>query len=188
MKIAIKTNFAKMSLLSLAVMLGIIVPASAHSFDVLLIIDGPEEGNASYHAFRLATKERDGHANEESDGHLGGLDVYISTPDEFGGIEQALAASVPDFVVVPFGMDIADGFRAEVEASGAIFLSVANTTSKMQLDFLADFPSVFRQTFDHEPDAQALASYVAARLIDVAVRLQAGVDDRAAPDKILFQY
>ena len=55
--------------------------AEAHSFKVGFIIplSGAEvaKGNDALDAMLLAADERDRHPGNESDGHLGGLDVYI---------------------------------------------------------------------------------------------------------------
>ena len=56
-------------------------PAKAHSFGVALVtqaavVSGVPDQEIR-RGFMLATRERDSHANETSDGHLGGLDVYV---------------------------------------------------------------------------------------------------------------
>ena len=56
-------------------------PARAHSFDVDIVFpeSAPADARDSFlREFRRASAERDGHAGDESDGHLGGLDVYTS--------------------------------------------------------------------------------------------------------------
>ena len=62
--------------------------AAAHSFraGLLLPLSGPSTGAGKQilDGFMLATKERDAHPDTESDGHLGGLDVYISRIDSTG--------------------------------------------------------------------------------------------------------
>ena len=65
----------------LALIAGVMVfapPAWAHSFNVALIIPASPEGREIRDGFMLATTERDSHPDEESDGHLGGLDVYVT--------------------------------------------------------------------------------------------------------------
>lgn len=60
-------------------------PVSAHSFKVALVatVSGPMAGpgKQARDGFMLATTERDGHPDQESDGHLGGLDVYVTLID-----------------------------------------------------------------------------------------------------------
>ena len=62
--------------------------ASAHSFQAGLLFpySGPsaKAGRQVLDGFMLATKERDAHPDTESDGHLGGLDVYLSRIDSAG--------------------------------------------------------------------------------------------------------
>ena len=59
--------------------------AFSHSFNVALGIalsGGQEEAGRKFlDGFMLATTERDSPAHQESGGHLGGLDVYVSLLD-----------------------------------------------------------------------------------------------------------
>ena len=63
----------------------------AHGFNVgfMAPLSGPSahQGQQALNGFLLATRERDGHALEESDGHLGGLDSYVIRIDSGGGID-----------------------------------------------------------------------------------------------------
>ncbi len=162
---------ASVGLTSILLTLAFAQSVSAHAFNVLLLGSTSENYTDVYDAFRLATKERDGHANEESDGHLGGLDVYILTASD--------DTTVADIVVVIGPKAMEPALRLGVEARGGVFLGVQNTSAKMQADFLENVAF---------PDSAAEASYIAARMIDVAVRSQAGVEDRAALVQILSQY
>ncbi|HSG95807.1 MAG TPA: hypothetical protein VLA28_09815, partial [Afifellaceae bacterium] len=62
--------------------------AYAHSFNVALLVgsSGPAAGEDEQvrDGFLLATRERDSHPDEESDGHLGGLDVYLLMVEDRG--------------------------------------------------------------------------------------------------------
>ena len=49
----------------------------AHYFDVAIVVP-PGDGQAAMQAFLLASAERDGHPDETSDGHLGGLDSHVT--------------------------------------------------------------------------------------------------------------
>ena len=57
-------------------------PVLAHRFNVVLILPGSTtESEQARHirgGFMLATTERDSHPDQQSDGHLGGLDVYVN--------------------------------------------------------------------------------------------------------------
>ena len=63
-----------------ALWIGMSGVASAHSSTAALLVVG-EDREASLaeavRGFLLAADERDGHANETSDGHLGGVDVHV---------------------------------------------------------------------------------------------------------------
>jgi len=60
--------------------------AEAHRFNVALIAPASgwnsPIGQTIFKRFMVGTTERDGHADEESDGHLGGLDVYVTLADQ----------------------------------------------------------------------------------------------------------
>ena len=84
--------------LALASVLSILAatPTLAHSFDVDIVF--PQSATAAardnfVREFRRASAERDSHAGEESDGHLGGLDVY-SNVTELNGGDQSLTGIV----------------------------------------------------------------------------------------------
>ena len=68
---------------ALIVALALALPAAtahAHSFSLAVLAGGEDAAtqlNSAVKGILLATKERDGHADETSDGHLGGLDVFI---------------------------------------------------------------------------------------------------------------
>lgn len=181
---------------SIVLVVGVAQSASAHGFNVLLLGSAPDSFTDVYDAFRLATKEQDGHANEESDGHLGGLDVYILTTTDGDDIESTLNETAPDIVVVigPDAMDPA--FQLDVESRRIVFLGVSDISAKMRSEFLENtsdintgtFQNVFSSAFGRDVSSEAEASYVAARMIAIAVRAQEGVEDRAAIVEILAQY
>ena len=65
-------------------------PALAHRFNVTLVIPKSNaasvQGRQFLDGFMLATTERDSHPDQESDGHLGGLDVYVAVIDGRGDV------------------------------------------------------------------------------------------------------
>ncbi len=81
--------FAKHIGAGLAALAGLVwlaaTPALAHSFRMALLLPltGADAavGRQAVKGFLLATRERDGHPDETSDGHLGGLDVYVLVID-----------------------------------------------------------------------------------------------------------
>ncbi len=165
--------------------------AVAHSFRVAIVAaDNTSSESAlksAYRGFRLATKERDGHPAEESDGHLGGLDVYIASID--GGlpaaeVARALQAAAADIVVVVGSRQdaqvLAKGGDAVVLEPGALPEADTLSTQPTLGGAGGPFGERFDADYQRAPDEAALRGYNAARRIDLAVRAQHGVDDKAA--------
>jgi hypothetical protein len=82
--------------------------AAAHSFKVgaMIPLSGPsaETGRQWLDGFLLATREQDAHPDQHSDGHLGGLDVYVLTVDSAGdasAIKNLVAADNPEVLTGP---------------------------------------------------------------------------------------
>lgn len=168
-------------------------PALAHSFRVAIVAadDASSESalKSAYRGFRLATKERDGHPAETSDGHLGGLDVNIASIN--GGlptaeVARALQAAAADIVII-----IESGQDAPVLANTLDGDAVVLKPGALpEPDTLSSQPTLggaagpFGERFDADyqrvPDDAALRGYNAARRIDLAVRAQQGVDDKTA--------
>ena len=69
-------------------------PALADRFYVALVLplSGPAavNGDEIRKGFLLATTQRDAHADEESNGHLGNLDSYVSIIDANGDVEAEI--------------------------------------------------------------------------------------------------
>lgn len=161
-------------------------PVAAHEFSVLLVTPAGVTSAAIYNAFRLASRERDGHADELSDGHLGGLDVYIGQADHGADLKTALIENTLDVVVLleTPGPTLVQSFQD----TDAVLVEVAAITEKMKQDFLLDFTPRYQIEFGTAPLAEALQSYVAARLIDLAVRPRDGVADRTFWQQVLGRY
>lgn len=156
---------------------------AAHSFAVAALLPpGTPQAtqDAMRGAFLVASSERDGHADETSDGHLGGLDVFLSFAEP-GTVVTA------DIVVVPLPLAGPDAAKRQAEAAGAALLPAPPTgADAAELLATAADPAVpafaerFRAATGMEPGAEATALYLAARAVDRAVRAQGGVADRAA--------
>lgn len=84
---------------------------AAHSFNLALLatVSGPMAGPGknARDGFMLATTERGSHPDQESDGHLGGLDVYVTLIDPRhspaqarGAVRELIGKSQIDFVIV----------------------------------------------------------------------------------------
>ena len=150
-------------------------PALAHSFNVALMVPGPDRGRQILEGFRLATAERDSHPDQESDGHLGGLDVYVTVIDEQGDGLAALGT-----------IDIVAAFVAEStirrlldEENTAVLLPGQTPFAEPGLPAVAAFISAYEKKYGRKPTSQAARGYHAARRIDVAVRAQGGASDTA---------
>ncbi len=161
----------------------------AHSFDVgfMAPLSGPNahQGRQALDGFLLATRERDGHALEESDGHLGGLDSYVIRIDSSRGAEAVrgqldelfdgdgivflTGVSVPDTLsaagVMPDNHQsiLVDPVDSAVYRSAACALESLVTMDDMP------FTAAFREIYGYEPDIYAIGGYVAARFIAAAV-------------------
>ncbi len=83
----------------------------AHAFDLALLLplSGPERelGERMRAGFMEATREFDAHPGQESDGHLGGLDVYVTVVDVTRGAAGLAAIGEPAFLVGRLPSDIA---------------------------------------------------------------------------------
>ncbi len=145
--------------------------AAAHEFTVVLIV--PEAAQqAARQAFLLASSERDGHPDETSEGHLGGLDsqLEIIAPGMALPTAQIVVAIAPA-TLPPTG-------------PGTWAFSLAAIGARERSLFLGGGDSSFAARhaarYGMPPDATATRTYVAARLIDKAVRAQGGADDPRA--------
>jgi len=153
-----------------------VTPASAHRFNVTLVIPASPEGREIRDGFMLATTEHDSHPDEESDGHLGGLDVYV-TAIEVGAQMASLTGGQPDIVAV-FG---AGETSAGLNESGAVVLTPGQTPfAQAGTAGVAAFKAAYEAAYGVAPTPHAADGYNAARRIDVAVRPLDGADDRAS--------
>lgn len=163
-----------------------ISPAVAHRFNVTLLLplSGPnaQQGNQFLNGFMLATRERDGHPEEESDGHLGGLDVYVTRLDDQTDIDQQIAlissSSQIDIVAYFPSADTTSALQSAFDQSHAALLTTGeNPFSDAELPGVAAFSSQFLTDYNAAPTEAAAQGYNLARRIDVAVRAQGGVSD-----------
>lgn len=155
-------------------------PGLAHEFSLLLLAPAAAsetEMDGMRAAFLIASAERDSHANETSEGHLGGLDVQMT----LARIGEATTGLVPDVVVAPFA-SAGDAEVAALAAPGdAVIVDagvLARITPEDRSD-LAPFAERFEAGTGRPADAAALGVYQAARVVDQAVRSVDSVGDRA---------
>jgi hypothetical protein len=144
--------------------------AQAHRFDVALVASysGPmaARGSQVRDGFLRATAERDAHSGQESDGHLGGLDVYIVPVDSAGdaaALGRRLTAAVErggiEFVAAVRGAADLAALRAITARAGLILLTVPGEAAS----------------------GYEAGGYALARRIDGAVRARSGdFSNRAA--------
>ncbi len=146
-------------------------PALAHSFDVDIVFSQSTAAalrNDFLAAFRRASAERDSHANEESDGHLGGLDVYSKVKVLGSGDAEVTGT----FIVV------ADADCAAVAADQVgIVIDAAQAAGMADA---AGYRSDYENRYGALPSELVLSGYLVARQIDAVVRPLGGVGDVAA--------
>ncbi|MGR3342222.1 MAG: hypothetical protein ACU0DI_03185 [Paracoccaceae bacterium] len=152
--------------------------ADAHSFNVTMIIPAGTEEQASQ-AFLLASAERDGHPNETSDGHLGGVDANIRFVEVRGDANYNIAETImskPDIIVL-----ISQGnWPNDIVFKQIWGFALDELPARAIREFLlapVPFERRFQQEFGRSAGSIATLTYVAARLIDIAVRKQDGVED-----------
>jgi len=161
--------------------------ASAHSFTAALLVVGedPEASLAeAVRGFLLAADERDGHANETSDGHLGGVDVHVlPLPRNAAGLVEDLIGtpSEPPDLVVVLGPEPAAGAIARAYQSEGIVLVQDVLQEGWEREAQMDsFAARYRLAHGTAPSAMAATAYHAARRLDAAIRPLDGVIPKSA--------
>jgi hypothetical protein len=150
--------------------------ALAHSFNATLIVPADTTvADDMRVAFLLAADERDGHPDNHSDGHLGGLDVYLTTASAGSG--------EPDIVADPASaaaMEDGNAAYLHLAASDLSALDTAAVLASAADPTVAPFAVRFREQTGREPGPKAEAAYLLARLIDLIVRPLDDAGDAAA--------
>jgi hypothetical protein len=163
--------------------------ALAHRFDIVLVIplsDGVStQGQQILDGFMLATAERDSHPDQESDGHLGGLDVYVTVIDGEGDVTADIArvtARGEVAIVAAFGTQTTLSLiKRLLDGKGIALLPPGQSPfSEPGLPAVAAFISAYEKKYGIGPSSDAARGYNAARRIDTAVRAQGGADDTAS--------
>ena len=167
--------------------------AVAHSFNLVFLAPlAKESGKSALNGFLLATREQDSHENEESNGHLGGLDSYIFRVDTMEGeatllhrLENTIRESKPLFAA---GLDLNTATLNMLESNGVVVVepmssgfwaSLTADPGQLKLINGKNFIIAFRRAYGHDPDLQAIHGYLAARIIATVVR---NSDDLALED------
>ena len=164
-------------------------PALAHRFDVALVMppsdDASAQGRQILEGFMLATAERDSHPGQDSDGHLGGLDVYVTVIDGTGDVAAEigrLAALGEVDIVAAFGPETTlPPIRRRLDDNKvALLVPGQSPFARADLPAVAAFVSAYEGEYGGRPSSHAGQGYNAARRIDAAVRAQGGVNDTAS--------
>ena len=176
----------------------------AHSFDIAVIApfssENVNKGMEFWNGMRVATRERDGHANETSDGHLGGVDsqlLKLDTAQSKASISKKLvnigakqgfiiAVLIPghdDFIsTIPTDIPYIaivnntgqESFSKENTDQNGAILNKSNPNilvPKLAGERIKDsFRQSYMQQYNQLPGELAFAGYAAARLIDAAIR------------------
>jgi hypothetical protein len=182
----------KSSRLCMLLVVGLLMGAPtrlwAHSFDIAVIapFSGPAAtvGSSLWQGMRVATREADGHPQETSDGHLGGVDSNLRRIDSQADAAQvarqlrALGES-QGFLIAVLGPDQTPMLEALPEGVPAVVLLVANEDAPAPNHFTPPalsaasrlaFSDAYSHFYGSAPDTVAQRGYAIARLIDIAVR------------------
>lgn len=165
--------------------------AFAHEFTAAIIGGNPVSDTLveeTVRGFIVATDERDGHPDETSDGHLGGLDVQIRVLPETAAdsIDQLVGTPTdPAEIAILLGPERPATERVErVVGPDTILIRPGRLPSRRIRDS-SDFGERFRDLFGRLPTDAAAQGYNAARRIDAALRPHAGFSERAALEAAL---
>lgn len=161
-------------------------PALAHRFNVVLIVplSGAEVelGELYRNGFLLATTEKDAHPDETSDGHLGGLDSYVSYIDAAGDVngqvQNIIGEGETNIVVGAFAtISTLSQIAPLLEQANIALLSPGvSPFAQSNLPQVERFTTLFEQQYNRQPSEQAAQGYNAAWRIDAAVRAQGSTD------------
>lgn len=161
--------------------------ALAHSFTAaLIVVDDILEARLAeaVRGFLLAADEQDGHANETSDGHLGGVDVHVlPLPRDAAGLVEGLIGkpTEPADVVVVLGAEPAASEGAQkYQSNSTVLLQVLLIEGWDSDEGTDSFVARYRLAYGTAPGVMAATGYHAARRLDVAIRPLDGVIPRAA--------
>lgn len=170
--------------------------AQAHEFVVAIRAIGNERDLILADALRgflLATKERDGHPEETSNGHLGGLDVYIIPQTAEGVIHFPILKQAPNDrpdIIVVIGASDAAGAALKIAGKESTsmrpgVLHSENLWRGKEPSDSVGFSVRYNSAYQQPASKWAAEGYNAARRIDAAVRLFGSIDDSAALERAL---
>jgi len=178
----LRRTFLYHALTILCLVFGAMAEAQAHSFKVGFIapLSGPEmeNGQQALQAMLLAADERDRHPDNASDGHLGGLDVYIrkvnTNQPEAALLSDIQRSVINDDIQFISGL-IPDSIRQSVidqlrEVNVPYIDTPVITVTDLTMMDGGSFAESFTRRFDYSPNLSALQGYRIARILDQVVR------------------
>ena len=164
--------------------------AAAHSFTAAILVVGEnveQDLAEAVRGFVLAADERDGHPNETSDGHLGGVDVHVlPLPAEATRLVQKLTGSPDepaDVVIVLGPKPAADDAASKYSRASTVLVQALLAEGWNGDDRMDGFIARYRLAYGKEPGLLAASAYHAARRLDVAIRPL----DGAGPRNVLLE-
>ena len=143
--------------------------ARAHEFRIVLLVPSAAQAEAR-NAFLLASSERDSHPDETSEGHLGGVDSQLEI--------VAQGARLP-----PTDIAVMAGRSRPPALPGSVWLVLPDLVSQAARTRIlgagpGGFSARFKARYGTAPGPDATRIYIAARLVDIAVRAHDGVASR----------
>ncbi len=160
----------------------------AHGFQVLLVTPSPNAGTDQWalilNGFMLAIAVSDSHPDQESDGHLVGLDVDVSVLAR----GRRSATDIADFasamqvdILVAFGPGKpTPGLQQELRRKNIVLLLSDQAPLLRSVNAAVEkFRLSYGKSFSAKPSTLAAQGYTAGRRIAAAIRAQGGVEDKA---------
>ena len=157
--------------------------AAAHSFSVAIIASDAESAArlpSTVRGFLVASAERDGHPDETADGHIGGLDVFVTPlPAEAANAITGLIGATPESYEVAVVLGANPAAARDVQGVVATTIIVAPGTLPDDAQRYG-FAEQYEKRFRAPADLAAKQGYNAARRIDLAVRRFGDLSDTTA--------
>ena len=164
-------------------------PASAHEFSLGIYASGDQAIEKLISAVRgvlIAADERDGHPEETSDGHLGGVDVHIlpfhgnrrvAMPELVNGYRGQL-----DFLLLlETGVAPSEDLPGRTDQTIVLDPGILPAGSPWQDNEITNsFAARYHTLWSSEADIASAMGYNAAQRIDAAIRPHDGIDQAAA--------
>ena len=155
-----------------AILMVVGTSGNAHEFTAGLLLTGPQASSRIaevVNGFLLAADERDGHADETSDGHLGGVDVQVlPMPNDLSAYTVGLSgrpSKNPDVIVV-----FSEAGEPVPNLPSGALVVVAGVLPPSAVWQRGDFADRYLATYGKLPTQDAAQGYNEARRLDHAIR------------------